>query len=156
MRSFHVEKHVKYFQQMVYLLSNHYTQLDNSRLTALYFVVVALDMLQELDRVPRADVIDFIYIHQLIPKDENEITRGNFGFTGGGFVGREGEKTLLSLRSYQVGHLAMTYTALMVLLTLNDDLSRIDRHSIGKGKIYYCHSSHKVVDIASKACVPCS
>lgn len=147
MRWFYHEKHVKYFQQMVYLLPNHYTQLDTSRLTALYFVVVALDLLQEINRVPSIEVIDFIYQHQLIPKDEEEIIQGNFGFIGGGFVGREGEEALSVLRSFQVGHLAMTYTALMILLTLEDDLSRVDRINIGKGNLVYVQSMRHLTSL---------
>lgn len=36
-------------------------------------------------------------------------------------------------RSYQWGHLAMTYTGISILATLGDDLSRIDRKNIVDG-----------------------
>ena len=126
-------KHVKYFQQLSFLLPHHYTQLESSRLTALYFVVVALDLLQELEKLDCPTIIDFVYLLQIFPKDEEEIGRGHFGFLGGTHFGYENAIELVKLRPYQTGHLAMTYTALMTLLTLGDNLERIDRVNIGKG-----------------------
>lgn len=37
---------------------------------------------------------------------------------------------------YRWGHLAITYTALATLITLGDDLSRVDRKAIVDGKSY--------------------
>lgn len=41
---------------------------------------------------------------------------------------------LENARAYQWGHLAMTYTSIGVLITLGDDLSRLNRKSIVDGK----------------------
>lgn len=37
------------------------------------------------------------------------------------------------IESYRIGHLAMTYTGIAILLALGDDLSRLDREAIVKG-----------------------
>lgn len=42
---------------------------------------------------------------------------------------------LLNLKSFQWGHLAMTYTSISTLVTLGDDLSRLDRQAIVAGMI---------------------
>lgn len=47
------------------------------------------------------------------------------------------EQLQANARSYQWGHLAMTYTGIGILATLGDDLSRIDRKSIVDGKFIY-------------------
>lgn len=134
---FYKERHVKYFQKSSILLPHHYTQLDSSRLTALYFIVVGLDMLGAVEQVNREQVIDYVYRHQLSPSSEDDFLNGYFGFIGGSFVGTESASATLALKSYQLGHLAMIYTALMILLTLDDDLSRIDRLNIGRGNNVY-------------------
>lgn len=130
---FFKEKHRKYFLQSYDLLPHHYTQLDSSRLTALFFIVVALDMLKSIDTLDRTKVIEFVYRLQLQPQNEIEIVRGYFGFIGGSFAGTESNESSNKLKSFRVGHLAMIYTALMILLTVDDDLSRVDRENIGKG-----------------------
>ncbi|KAH8402932.1 hypothetical protein KR222_000472 [Zaprionus bogoriensis] len=45
----------------------------------------------------------------------------------------EDAQLLESMREYQWGHLAMTYTSIAVLVTLGDDLTRLDRQSIVRG-----------------------
>lgn len=42
-----------------------------------------------------------------------------------------------NMKYYQWGHLAMTYASLSTLVTLGDDLSRIDRQDIVAGKWEY-------------------
>lgn len=81
------------------MLSHQYLSLDTSRMTALYFCVVGLDVLGALTSKERAGLIDWIYKHQ-VP---------------GGFMGP---------------HIAMTYSALASLVTLGDDLSRVDRSGV--------------------------
>jgi geranylgeranyl transferase type-1 subunit beta len=145
---FHHAKHLQYVLLSLKLLPHHYVQLDSSRLTALYFIVISLDMLKGIDSpsVSREQLIEFIYMHQLSPSNDKEIIEnGYFGFVGGTFLGVDqkteetGENSDSSssmlLRSHRCGHLAMIYTAIMTLLTLNDNLSRIDRISIGKGSL---------------------
>jgi hypothetical protein len=145
---FHHAKHLQYVLLSLKLLPHHYVQLDSSRLTALYFIVISLDMLKGIDSpsVSREQLIEFIYMHQLSPSNDEEIIEnGYFGFVGGTFLGVDkktedtGENSDSSssvlLRSHRCGHLAMIYTAIMTLLTLNDNLSRIDRISIGKGSV---------------------
>lgn len=45
----------------------------------------------------------------------------------------EDAEVLECMRKYQWGHLAMTYTSVAVLITLRDDLTRLDRKSIVDG-----------------------
>lgn len=45
----------------------------------------------------------------------------------------EDVQVLKCMRNYQWGHVAMTYTSIAVLVTLGDDLSRLDRKSIIDG-----------------------
>jgi hypothetical protein len=151
---YHV-KHLQYFLISLKLLPHHYVQLDSSRLTALYFIVISLDMLKDLDSgfVSREQLTEFIYMHQLSPSNDEEIQEnGHFGFVGGTFLGIDGNikeeeenndsPSSWLLRSHRCGHLAMIYTAIMTLLTLKDDLLRIDRISIGKGSYVSFSPTH--------------
>lgn len=126
-------KHVDYFLYCSKLLPHHYVQLDSSRLTALYFIVVALDMLNSLNKLSKDQIIDYVYMMQLKPKNEFELRNGCFGFIGSPFLGVESVEENSGLRIFQQGHLAMTYTALMILLSFEDDLHSVDRKSIGEG-----------------------
>jgi geranylgeranyl transferase type-1 subunit beta len=132
-KPFYLSKHVQYFVLCSRLLPHHYVQLDSSRLTALYFIVVALDMLNSLSEFSKPEAIEFIYRLQLIPSNQEEVNNGHFGFIGSPYLGCESSESTAMLRNYQQGQLAMIYTAIMTLLTLDDDLSRVDRISIGKG-----------------------
>jgi prenyltransferase beta subunit len=52
--------HVKYLKSMLSIMPSPYISLDTSRLTALYFCVVGLDMLDELNSIDKGQVVEFI------------------------------------------------------------------------------------------------
>ena len=187
--------HIKFFQSCLTLLPAPYAEIDTSRLTAIYFSIVGLDLLNALDTIDKQQVIDYIYLLQIHPPTRNGPAStgcGQFGFIGGTFInhtscsscnsaagkyhipknitGYKGqssvglsagigstsalicakvddtERTTKRARvddletcscpfsSYHQGHLAMTYTALVSLITLGDDLSRVNREHILAGK----------------------
>jgi prenyltransferase beta subunit len=145
---FNKSAHLNYFLIASHVLPSHYTSLDPSRLSAIYFVVVALDLLDSLECVQTADFIEYIYLLQLHATDES-IKHGHFGFVGGTFTAHNVvepeshcEYDSVHLWRQQQGHIAMTYTALCSLLTLGDDLSRVDRQSIkaGEGFVRFCNA----------------
>ena len=79
----------------------------------------------------RRRVVEWIYSLQVLPSSsgaEGAAPGRSAGFRGGAFMG--GPFTAggsPSSSEYDGGHLAMTYTALAVLVVLKDDLRRIDR-----------------------------
>lgn len=94
-------------------------------MTIVFFVISGLSLLKSLDinESTRNRIIEWIYRQQL---DKNgEDMRGNFGFRGSPSNG--------IYHSYDLGHLAMTYSALVTLIVLNDDLSRVNRKLIKNG-----------------------
>lgn len=93
-----------------------------------YFCVAGLDLLGALDRVEREPLIEWIYSQQLRrPADAPTAWAG--GFRGSFLIASpfEGARGAPPTSAYDVGHLAMTYTALATLTILGDDLSRVDR-----------------------------
>lgn len=172
--NFYKDHHINYFLSTLRGLPEYYSSLDTTRLTAVYFSVVGLDLLGALDRLGddgKQNIINFIYAMQ-IPADETGKYPGHCGFVGSGFLGQPfGECSCvwrgLTKRPYPSsshsshslstspsplnthpplngsklssaydlleGHLAMTYVSLATLLTLGDDLSRIDKASIVSG-----------------------
>ena len=134
---FNYDGHIRYFLTSCEILPYHYTALDAQRLTVIYFSVIALDILNQLHRVDKNRIIDYIYHLQLNPKNDEEIQSGKFGFVGGTFAHFQGE---YSESKYQQGHLAMIYTALCTLITLGDDLSRVNKEAIAKGTYHIVKS----------------
>jgi geranylgeranyl transferase type-1 subunit beta len=136
--------HVHYYVKQLAVLPFEYVMLDTSRLTAIYFCVVGLDMLGALDLIKKDVIIDFIYGMQLTPAvASKEVFCGFVGssFLGQGFqvndtakdCGCSDSPIAGHLGQYTQGHIAMTYCAICVLLTLGDDLSRLDRTGLAKG-----------------------
>ncbi len=132
---------LNYFILASHMLPCHYTSLDPSRLSAIYFVLVAIDLLGGLCYISKEKFIDYIYMLQL-PATSNSVDHGYFGFIGGTFAAHNIDlPNVLPITDYdqshiwrqQQGHIAMTYTALCSLITLEDDLSKIDRAHIAQG-----------------------
>lgn len=97
-----MERQARFLRMHIHLLSEHYLTLDTSRLTALYFCLVGLDLLnQQLDQ----SIVDWIYARQV----------------SGGFSGATSN-----------AHIAMTFSALASLATLGDDMSRVDKPAIAR------------------------
>lgn len=150
---FHSEAHAKYFRSILQVMPHLYASLDTSRMTALYFAVVGLDLLGEVDSIDKTNVIEWVYAMQL---NNTKNGTSSAGFIGGAFMNHLvcapcSEDTVVLENSssgcsscpfphniredYHQGHIAMTYTALMVLTTLGDDLSRVNKAQVLAGEI---------------------
>jgi hypothetical protein len=85
--SFHAAAHVKYFQKMLQLMPEPYSEIDTSRMTAIYFSVVGLDILGSLDSIDKVQIVEFVYSLQLRPSPQQQRhSSGQFGFIGGNFM----------------------------------------------------------------------
>jgi geranylgeranyl transferase type-1 subunit beta len=148
LKEFDKTLHSKYFSYHLNKLPEHYISLDTNRITAIYFNVIALDLLGFLDSVDKVKVIEFIYMLQI--NYNMESFPGSFGFIGSPYIGHSISNISMnccfndsffssqcnndhSYVKFQQGHLAMTYTALATLITLKDDLTRVNRSSIING-----------------------
>ncbi|KAH8049812.1 prenyltransferase [Aureococcus anophagefferens] len=127
-----VANHVRFLRMHLRMLPQPYLSLDTSRMTALYFCVVGLDILGELENELKADeraaMIDWIYGLQV---DDG----GHGGFRGSGWAGGPlGAARAAAAPAHDLDrpHLAMTYTALATLLTLGDDLGRVDGAAVAR------------------------
>lgn len=104
------------------------------RVTIAFFAVCGLDVLDSLDTVPepmKKNIIDWVYSHQVVPKNETAAPCG--GFQGSSTLNVRDEADGCGTNDYKWGHLAMTYTGLAILITLGDDLSRVNRKAVIEG-----------------------
>ncbi|XP_050434574.1 geranylgeranyl transferase type-1 subunit beta [Adelges cooleyi] len=129
---FKPEQHKKYFRRSLELLPTESAVFDCSRLTILYFVLVGLDILDGLDLLTdeyKKDIIEWVYRLQLVPSETVPIYKCGF----------MGSTTVIHLQShsgcekYCESNVAMTYMALCVLITLGDDLSRVNKSAVLQG-----------------------
>lgn len=131
--------HVLYFREaLLEQLPSPYEANDVNRVTLAYFALSALDLLNALNQVPAADVIDWVYSLQVLPlaADDPRSSANNkepvFGFRGSPSIGirfcTKGSPPIL----YDGGHLASTYSALSILRILGDDLSCVEREAVLK------------------------
>lgn len=185
------EAHIRFFVSCLETgFPEQFVSLDTSRLTAVYFAVLGLDMLGALDQIDKRAVVSYILAMQ-IPADRTGKRPGHCGFIGSTFLGQiftpggtggecsfcgDGSSNRNSTRNssssssssgssgstsgmgtlefcqpssspseaaveessadrFMQGHLAMTYTSLAVLATLDGDTltERVDRASLVSG-----------------------
>ena len=143
--AFHREAHVRFLRDFIYRLPDVYIGLETTSLTALYFAIVGLDILNELDSIDREKVIKFVYSLQL----SSGQTSNPSGFSCCGFIGSHylnhqslycttittttnssSSSQAASFQQLFQGNIAMTYTSLAILKTLGDDMSQLNRQSI--------------------------
>eukprot|EP00931_Biecheleriopsis_adriatica_P088609 TRINITY_DN62898_c0_g1_i1.p1 TRINITY_DN62898_c0_g1~~TRINITY_DN62898_c0_g1_i1.p1 ORF type:complete len:407 (+),score=88.19 TRINITY_DN62898_c0_g1_i1:39-1259(+) len=117
---FALAKHVAYFKKHMRQLPQPYASMDTNRLTLVYFCVSGLDLLGKLDEVDRQGTIEFIYSYQSTIPDHG----GFYGYPKVAFDTIELDKC------NNQPHIANTYCALVMLLILGDDLSRVNREAI--------------------------
>lgn len=129
---FQPEKHKKYFRRCLDLLPSELAMFDYSRLTILYFVLIGLDILDGLESLTddhKRDIIDWVYRLQIVPNEYCPIYKC-------GFIG---STTVINLKNksgrdkFYESNVAMTYMALCILITLGDDLSRVNKDAILQG-----------------------
>lgn len=104
------------------------------RMTIAFFAVSGIDVLGYMDILSpdqRQQICNWIYRHQVAPKEENPVQCG--GFLGSSTLNIKGYLDVNCAEQYKWGHLAMSYTAIAILLALGDDLSRLDRAAIVRG-----------------------
>lgn len=93
-------------------------------------------MLQSLDDTlsesQRQHIIDWVYTHQVVPDRTGNAPRCG-GFQGSSTLNVRNAGAECGTNDYKWGHLAMTYTGIGILVTLGDDLSRLDRRAIIEG-----------------------
>ncbi|PRP83335.1 hypothetical protein PROFUN_09316 [Planoprotostelium fungivorum] len=126
----------KYLKNMSNVLPRPYAGQDSNRLTLLYFVVSALDLVDKLDLVDRKQIIDWIYAQQVLPDSEDPSKNtARCGFRGGPFLGNDFNEDRKCVHHDQ-SHIAMTYTALAVLKICGDTpsadspFSRVNKKAI--------------------------
>ncbi|XP_005176475.1 geranylgeranyl transferase type-1 subunit beta [Musca domestica] len=130
-----LSKHAKYFVRFLHLLPARLASHDSTRGTIAFFSVCGLDVLNSLHLLTpemRQNIIDWTYGSLVIPHTDERNCSGFLGSRSIKII-TEDEELLRNARCYQWGHLAMTYTSLGILVTLGDDLSRLDRKSIVDG-----------------------
>lgn len=119
---FNKERHVKYFLRCLKtVLPNLYTSNDSNRILLAFFTIAGLDLLGALQSKTTAEerrgYIEWVY-HCQVPS-------GGFrGFTGAdfGLNKRTPENEI-----WDPANLPATFFALMILIILGDDLSRVKR-----------------------------
>eukprot|EP00761_Pharyngomonas_kirbyi_P001128 gb/GECH01001129.1/.p1 GENE.gb/GECH01001129.1/~~gb/GECH01001129.1/.p1 ORF type:complete len:359 (+),score=85.00 gb/GECH01001129.1/:1-1077(+) len=166
------EKHIAFFKYHLRLLPEPYAKLDVNRMTAVFFILNALDVLGVLhtdvlaDDTRRQEIIDWVYSQQVVTnKEENNNNnididdepslKDRAGFIGGPFLGVpfNPQATPRSLVCrYDGGHIAMTYTALALLKMLGDDFSRVDKKAILEtlGELQNANGSFKATAVGSE------
>jgi len=117
MDTFHADYQVRCLKTY---LPDLYTSNDSNRMTLAFFTIAALDLLDALDSAiseeERKGYIDWVYNCQLE-------TGGFRGFPGASF----GEKSNEENAVWDPANVAATYFALLILVLLKDDLSRVKR-----------------------------
>ncbi|KAJ1336492.1 hypothetical protein BSLG_007276 [Batrachochytrium salamandrivorans] len=144
----------KYFERHLHILPSHYSQGDTNRMTLGYFCVAGLDLLGTLDskvsQQQRSAWIEWIYAQQIHPCDKYRADSGVCGFRGSPFAGAPFDPlTSTSTHAGDTCHITMTYTALALLLTLGDDLSRAFDYGYGQGPGKESHGGSTYCAIAS-------
>ncbi|KAI8925858.1 terpenoid cyclases/protein prenyltransferase alpha-alpha toroid [Entophlyctis helioformis] len=125
----------KYFAKNLRLLPHLYLAGDTNRMTLGYFCIGGLDLLGALDANITPDQkrawIDWIYAQQVHPSDKFPAGSGLCGFRGSPFSGAPHDpQHSTAVHEGDGGHLTMTYTALVLLLMLGDDLARVNADAI--------------------------
>ncbi|KAG9320925.1 hypothetical protein KVV02_001730 [Mortierella alpina] len=148
---FEREKHILYFKRTLQMLPEPYSSMDTHRMSLGMFALGGLELLGVLEEVvseaDRKAWIEWVYSQQRIPAEntlENEESDPNaalYGFGGGPFSGlafqerdniqdNNGCECGPHTTTYDTSHITMTYTALLILLILGDDLSRVAKEPI--------------------------
>ncbi|KAH1012939.1 hypothetical protein HUJ05_012006 [Dendroctonus ponderosae] len=101
--------------------------MDSNRSIVLYFCVSGLDILGDIDDIPeerKNQMIDWLYSLQV--EDDEPVS----GFQGSTTINTREYRG--KHQAYQWGHIATTYSCLLSLLILGDDLKRVNTKEIIK------------------------
>ncbi|TMW60388.1 hypothetical protein Poli38472_000430 [Pythium oligandrum] len=131
--SFDKELHTLYFLKNLKALPTPYASQDPNRVVLAFFCIHGLAVLGELDRVDRAQVIEWVYSLQVHPDSrDRSLNPSDCGFRGGtshGNVFGCPPSEYVS-ENYDTASIATTYAALCILRTLGDDLGRVNKPAI--------------------------
>ncbi|XP_055297710.1 geranylgeranyl transferase type-1 subunit beta isoform X1 [Sitodiplosis mosellana] len=127
------KRHTKYFQRCLDVLPPRLASHDSTRVTLAFFAICGLDVLNSLDVLSenrRREICDWIYRFQIISNDSPNCS----GFQGSSTLNiKDADASTCGSEKYKWGHLAMSYTGISMLVTLGDDLSRLNRKAIVDG-----------------------
>ncbi|KAG0350864.1 Geranylgeranyl transferase type-1 subunit beta [Podila minutissima] len=144
---FEREKHIQYFKRLLQMLPQQYSSHDTHRVIMGMYAIGGLELLGVLDETVseanRKDWIEWIYAQQRIPSTTGEDSDDHdalYGFAGPfsglpfpentGNQDKHGCECGLHSTVYDSGHITVTYAALMALVALGDDLSRVAKEPI--------------------------
>lgn len=131
--------HVGFWRKHLAELPEQYAPQESNRLTLLYFVICALDLLDSLPvDEERKKIIDWVYAQQILPpegnrEDDKENLWTHCGFRGSPFYGHPYADGGSIAGTHDHNHIAMVYTALAILRVLGDDFGRLNKQAILDG-----------------------
>ncbi|XP_012946765.1 geranylgeranyl transferase type-1 subunit beta isoform X2 [Aplysia californica] len=125
-------KHIKYFKRVLSVLPSHH--LDSHRVSVAFFAISGLDVLEAMKELSdsRENIVKWIYSLQIQPNDTN---LEQCGFRGCSTLGHAFDTEIAATQDipYDSSNIAMTYTALVSLLILGDDLSGVHKEPVLAG-----------------------
>ncbi|CAL1526968.1 unnamed protein product [Lymnaea stagnalis] len=128
------KKHISFFKRVLQVLPSQ--QLDTHRVSVAFFAISGLDVLESLKDIDekRDNIIKWIYSLQIQP-DLNGTNHKQCGFRGCSMLGHlyDTDKAKEQVIPYDSSNIAMTYTSLVSLLILGDDLSRVNKKAVITG-----------------------
>lgn len=170
---FNRDVHVSYFKTCLETLPEPYTSAETNACSLLYFSVVGLDILGELESLNRDKIIKYVYSLQLTNGNVSNINSDSCrgcGFLGSHYLAHQrspsdqesmaavlGDETFCreiqmhtstkqtdNSSRFLSGHIAMCYTSLVLLVTLGDNMKRVDKYGI-----ITCKFRRKIADMES-------
>ncbi|KUG00986.1 Geranylgeranyl transferase type-1 subunit beta [Phytophthora nicotianae] len=133
MATFNHELHTRYFLKNLRSLPAPYASQDSQRVVLAFFCIHGLALLEELERVDKHQIIEWVYSLQVPPDCRDaSLNAGDCGFRGGTFMGNAFGCPPSQYQSevYDSSNIASTFAALCILRTLGDDLSRVNKAAI--------------------------
>ncbi|TPP57678.1 Geranylgeranyl transferase type I beta subunit [Fasciola gigantica] len=125
------QKLEKYFRRIMGLLPESFVSAEPTSLLFVFFGTIGLDLISKLSQTDVEEYTDWVYDHQIRANKESS---ERCGFRGSSYlVGNVIGQKAVQNSPYDSSHVTMVYNALCILLTLGDDLSRVDRASVLRG-----------------------
>ncbi|CAG9773090.1 unnamed protein product [Ceutorhynchus assimilis] len=125
--AFEKELHRKYLNRFLHgQIPSYLANMDTTRSVLMYFCIAGLDILNEIDHIPQErkdQMIEWVYSLQV--SNNKELVSGFQGSTT-----MNTREVPSNEMPYEWGHIATTYSCLLTLLILEDDLSRVNRKEI--------------------------
>ncbi|KAF9173316.1 Geranylgeranyl transferase type-1 subunit beta [Mortierella sp. AD011] len=142
---FEREKHIQYLKRSLQMLPQPYTSMDTHRMTFGMFALGGLELLgvleESVSEANRQAWIEWVYSQQRVPDPQGSAEHDSFYGFAGPFSGMPFQERTASRENigcecgpnanvYDSSHITMTYAALLVLVHLGDDLSRVAKEPI--------------------------